>query len=174
LLNPLLRHFQTGLQLCALALALAVALLATPVQALEASAYPSAQQAPQAACSPLDERQVEGWFESWNQALATGDPVQVAQLYGDHALLLPTLSSELRETPEAITDYFNSFLARHPSGSVTHRQIRLGCNGAVDAGTYRFTLHDPEATVEARYTFVYGLEDGQWRILHHHSSLLPS
>ena len=171
MLNPLLRHFQTGLQLCALALALAVALLATPVLALEASSYPSTQQA---TCSPLDERQVEGLFESWNQALATGDPAQVAHLYGDHALLLPTLSSELRETPEAITDYFNSFLARHPSGSVTHRQIRLGCNGAVDAGTYRFTLHDPEATVEARYTFVYGLEDGQWRILHHHSSLLPS
>ncbi|MDP4708198.1 MAG: SgcJ/EcaC family oxidoreductase [Cyanobium sp. MAG_237] len=171
MLNTLLRHFQTGLQLCALALVLAVALLATPVLALEASSYPSTQQA---ACSPLDELQVEGWFESWNQALATGDPAQVAQLYGDHALLLPTLSSELRETPEAITDYFNSFLARHPSGSVTHRQIRLGCNGAVDAGTYRFTLHDPEATVEARYTFVYGLEDGQWRILHHHSSLQPS
>ena len=171
MLNTLLRHFQTGLQLCALALVLAVALLATPVLALEASSYPSTQQA---TCSPLDERQVEGLFESWNQALATDDPSQVAQLYGDHALLLPTLSSELRETPEAITDYFNSFLARHPSGSVTHRQIRLGCNGAVDAGTYRFTLHDPEATVEARYTFVYGLEDGQWRILHHHSSLQPS
>ena len=171
MLNTLLRHFQTGLQLCALALVLAVALLATPVLALEASSYPSTQQA---TCSPLDERQVEGLFESWNQALATDDPSQVAQLYGDHALLLPTLSSELRETPEAITDYFNSFLARHPSGSITHRQIRLGCNGAVDAGTYRFTLHDPEATVEARYTFVYGLEDGQWRILHHHSSLLPS
>ena len=174
MLNNLLRHFQTGLQLCGLTLALAVALLATPVLALEVSAYHSAQPAPQSACSPLDERQVEGWFESWNQALATGDPAQVALLYGDHALLLPTLSSELRETPEAITDYFNSFLARHPSGSVTHRQIRLGCNGAVDAGTYRFTLHDPEATVEARYTFVYGLEDGQWRILHHHSSLQPS
>ena len=174
MLNPLLRHFHAGLQLCGLVLALAVALIATPVQALEANAYPSAQPAPQAACSPLDERQVEGLFESWNQALATGDPAQVAHLYGDHALLLPTLSSELRETPEAITDYFNSFLARHPSGSVTHRQIRLGCNGAVDAGTYRFTLHDPEATVEARYTFVYGLEDGQWRILHHHSSLQPS
>ena len=174
MLNPLFRHFQTCLQLCGLALALAVALMATPVQALEPSAYPSVQPAPQAPCRPLDERQVEGWFESWNQALATGDPAQVAQLYGDHALLLPTLSSELRETPEAITDYFSSFLARHPSGSVTHRQIRLGCNGAVDAGTYRFTLHDPEATVEARYTFVYGLDDGQWRILHHHSSLLPS
>jgi uncharacterized protein (TIGR02246 family) len=148
--------------------------VATPVQALEASDYTSSQPGPQFACSPLDERQVKSWFESWNQALATGDPAQVALLYSDHALLLPTLSNELRETPEAITAYFSSFLARHPSGSVTHRQIRLGCNEAVDAGTYRFTLHNPEATVEARYTFVYGLEDGQWRILHHHSSLLPS
>lgn len=174
MLNRLLRLFQVGLQAGGVALALAVALLAAPAQALEASFYPSAQPATQATCSPLDARQVEGWFESWNQALATGDPAQVAQLYGDNALLLPTLSSELRETPEAITDYFSSFLARHPSGSVTHRQIRLGCDGAVDAGTYRFTLHDPEATIEARYTFVYGLEDGHWRILHHHSSLLPS
>ena len=81
MLNTLLRHFQTGLQLCALALVLAVALLATPVLALEASSYPSTQQD---TCSPLDERQVEGLFESWNQALATGDPAQVAHLYGDH------------------------------------------------------------------------------------------
>jgi len=170
----LLSYFWTVLHVSSLVLAFAIAVVATPVQALEASNDASSQPGTQVVCSPLDEQQVEGWFESWNQALATGDPAQVAQLYGHQALLLPTLSSELRETPEAITDYFQSFLARHPSGSVTHRQIRLGCNGAVDAGTYRFTLHDPEATVEARFTFVYGLEDGQWRILHHHSSLLPS
>ena len=114
-----------------------------------------------------------GWFDSWNQALASNDPAQVSGLYGRDALLLPTLSAEPRETPAGISDYFSSFLQRHPSGSVDHRQIRLGCNQAVDAGTYRFTLHDPDASVAARYTFVYGLEDGEWRILHHHSSLLP-
>jgi uncharacterized protein (TIGR02246 family) len=121
----------------------------------------------------VNEQEVGGWFETWNQALASDDPTKVASLYGDHALLLPTLSAELRDTRQGITDYFTSFLARHPSGTITHRQISLGCNEAVDAGTYRFVLHDPEATVDARYTFVYGLEDGEWRILHHHSSLLP-
>jgi len=93
---------------------------------------------------------VRGWFDQWNQALAGGDAHEVAQLYSDQALLLPTLSPELRDTREGITDYFTGFLRRHPSGTITHRQIRLGCNEAVDAGTYRFALHDPEATVEAR------------------------
>lgn len=124
-------------------------------------------------CLPLDEAEVIGFFERWNQALASGDPNQVVQLYAEHALLLPTLSAELRETPEGIRDYFTAFLARHPSGEVTHRLIRLGCNEAVDAGTYRFALHDPEASVEARYTFVYEPEGGSWRIVHHHSSLQP-
>ena len=127
----------------------------------------------QQSCVPVSEQQVVGWFEQWNQALTSGDPIAVASLYGDQALLLPTLSPELRDTRQGITDYFKGFLARHPSGSITHRQIRLGCNEAVDAGTYRFVLHDPEATVEARYTFVYGLDQGKWRIMHHHSSLLP-
>jgi uncharacterized protein (TIGR02246 family) len=144
-----------------LALGLGLLLWASPAAALQTS------------CAPLSEQEVSGWFEQWNQALASGDPSEVAKLYGDQALLLPTLSPELRDTPEGITDYFTSFLSRHPSGTITHRQIRLGCNEAVDAGTYRFALHDPEATVDARYTFVYELEQGQWRIQHHHSSLLP-
>ncbi|MEX0588329.1 MAG: SgcJ/EcaC family oxidoreductase [Cyanobium sp.] len=124
-------------------------------------------------CAAVEEVQVVGWFEQWNQALGSGDPSQVAKLYGDHALLLPTLSPELRDTRQGITDYFTVFLARNPNGTITHRQIQLGCNEVVDAGTYRFVLHDPEATVDARYTFVYGLEAGGWRIQHHHSSLAP-
>jgi uncharacterized protein (TIGR02246 family) len=150
--------------------------LVLPVLAMIPAARPAQalQLAPLQACSPLSEQQVEGWFERWNQALASGDPAQVAQLYDRHALLLPTLSAELRDTPEAITDYFATFLTRHPSGTVTHRQIEQGCNLVVDAGTYRFNLHEPEARVEARYTFVYGRREGEWRILHHHSSLVPS
>lgn len=153
-----------------------VLVLVLPVLALSLDVPPAQalQLAPLQACSPVREPQVEGWFERWNQALASGDPAQVAQLYDRHALLLPTLSAELRDTPEAITAYFATFLTRHPSGTVTQRQIELGCNLAVDAGTYRFDLHDPEARVDARYTFVYGWRQGEWRILHHHSSLVPS
>jgi len=156
-------------------LVLALPLLALPVLALTLDVAPAQalQLAPLQICSPLNAPQVKGWFERWNQALASGDPAQVAQLYDRHALLLPTLSAQLRDTPEAITAYFATFLTRHPSGTVTQRQIELGCNLAVDAGTYRFDLHDPEARVEARYTFVYGRREGEWRILHHHSSLEP-
>ena len=155
---------------------LLVLVLVLPMLTLTLNAPPAQalQLAPLQSCSPLSEQRVEGWFQRWNQALASGDPTQVAQLYDRHALLLPTLSAELRDTPEAITAYFASFLTRHPSGTVTHRQIELGCNLAVDAGTYRFSLHNPEAQVEARYTFVYGRREGEWRILHHHSSLVPS
>lgn len=144
-----------------LVLALGLGLRVEPVLALQSD------------CQSPTAQQVESWFEQWNRALASGDPAEVTGLYAHEALLLPTLSAQPRESPEAISDYFHGFLARHPSGTVTHRQIQLGCNQAVDAGTYRFALHDPEATVEARYTFVYGLEDGEWRILHHHSSLQP-
>lgn len=148
--------------------------LPVPALTLDASPAQALQLASFQACSPLAEPQVESWFERWNQALASGDPTLVAKLYDRQALLLPTLSAELRNTPEAITAYFATFLTRRPSGTVTHRQIELGCNLAVDAGTYRFALHDPEARVEARYTFVYGRREGEWRILHHHSSLVPN
>jgi hypothetical protein len=29
------------------------------------------------------------------------------------------------------------------------------------------------SSAEARYSFIYIFEDGQWKISHHHSSLLP-
>lgn len=39
-------------------------------------------------------------------------------------------------------------------------------------GIYEFTFEDG-SKVKARYSFVYGFEDGQWMITHHHSSLMP-
>jgi uncharacterized protein (TIGR02246 family) len=133
------------------------------------------------ACAPISERQVAGLFERWNDALASGDPAQVAGLYSDDALLLPTLSAEPRHGPAAIRDYFTDFLARAPRGRIDSRTIQLGCNSAVDAGTYSFEVSDggsPDQPgqrhwVNARYTFFYSYGDGGWRIQHHHSSLQP-
>lgn len=103
----------------------------------------------------------------------SGDGASVAQLYQPGALLLPTLSAENRSNPEGIGDYFGHFLERQPNAEVTSHSVFLGCNQAVDAGSYRFSLHDPEESVEARFTFVYGFDGENWRILHHHSSLAP-
>jgi uncharacterized protein (TIGR02246 family) len=174
-----------GLRLAALTISLQMLIgAALPVAAL-------AEAPPATTCAPISERQVAALFERWNDALASGDPNQVASLYSDDALLLPTLSAEPRRTHAAIRDYFNNFLARAPRGRIDSRTIRLGCNSALDAGTYSFLLRDPadsagaggEQWVKARYSFVYSFSPGtgsgdapgpgEWLILHHHSSLQP-
>ena len=177
-------------------LGLRLAALTLSLQMLLGAALPAAAlaEAPTATtCAPISERQVAALFERWNDALASGNPNQVVSLYSDDALLLPTLSGEPRRTHAAIRDYFNNFLARAPRGRIDSRTIRLGCNSALDAGTYSFLLRDPadaagagrEEWVKARYSFVYtfnpgagagagdGPGQGEWLILHHHSSLQP-
>jgi uncharacterized protein (TIGR02246 family) len=124
-------------------------------------------------CSTISRDDVAELFNAWNSALRVGDPDTVTALYSDDALLLPTLSSEPRTSHAGIRAYFEAFLAGSPQGTVTSRTIGLGCDEAWDAGTYTFRFADGHQ-VEARYTFVYVLEQGQWRIRHHHSSLAPA
>lgn len=137
----------------------------------------SAAPAQAASCAPISRSDVEQLFVRWNQALRSGDAHQVSRLYSDDALLLPTLSAEPRRDGAGINDYFESFLAKAPEGRIESREIRLGCNQALDAGTYSFLLHPPgqqAERVQARYSFVYVFRNGEWQILHHHSSLLPT
>jgi uncharacterized protein (TIGR02246 family) len=124
-------------------------------------------------CAPISEAQAEAMFERWNGALQTGDPDQVVALYSPNALLLPTLSAEPRQSPAAIRAYFEQFLSHAPRGRIDSRVLQLGCNELVDAGTYSFWL-DGDHWVAARYTFVYAFTGGAWRIVHHHSSLVPT
>lgn len=42
-----------------------------------------------------------------------------------------------------------------------------------DVGIYEFTMGATGDKVKGRYTFVYVWEDGQWKISHHHSSVMP-
>ena len=125
-----------------------------------------------ATCHSLSDTQVAALFDRWNEALATGDPAQVSALYQADALLLPTLSDQARTTTAGIEDYFKGFLSKHPTGRIDQRVIQSDCNVAIDAGNYSFEL-DGQGWVQARYTFVYAYRDGEWRIEHHHSSLLP-
>jgi len=171
--NP--RRFRQPLQ-AALGLCLAVQLaLAVALPSPSWAAEPGESSA---SCAPISRPEVEQLFERWNAALASGDPAQVAALYSDDALLLPTLSAQPRDTPAAIRDYFTGFLGRSPRGRIDSRRISLGCNQALDAGTYSFLLQGPPGRdpewVQARYSFVYTHTGDGWRILHHHSSLQPS
>ena len=134
-----------------------------------------AQTAANADAKPSDE-QIKALFADWNAALATGDPEKVADRYAPNAVLLPTVSNQVRSTRAEIVDYFVKFLKSKPSGTILDSHIAvLNAEDAIDAGTYRFALTQDgkPTTVDARYTFVYEKIDGKWLIVNHHSSAMP-
>ncbi len=128
------------------------------------------------ACVTLEPRAVAALFDDWNFALSSLDASQVVQRYWPNAVLLPTVSNTPRTSPAMIDDYFEHFLAKRPRGRIDTRTVQVGCNLAMDMGTYTFSLMDDKGVtseVAARYTFVYQYRDGAWKILHHHSSAMP-
>lgn len=133
---------------------------------------PFAVDARRIACAPIDEAHVEGLFTLWNDTLRHGTPAQLASLYADDAVLLPTVSNTPRLTNDARIDYFEHFQAKGPAGRIDERTIRLGCNAALDSGLYTFTFADG-TSVRARYTFAYALVGKEWKIATHHSSAMP-
>jgi len=120
--------------------------------------------------------EIKALFAGWNAALATGDAQKVADRYAPAAVLLPTMSNQVRSTRAEIVDYFEHFLRGRPAGEVLDSHVAvLDADDAIDAGTYRFALtkDGKPSTVDARYTFVYEKAGGQWLIVNHHSSAMP-
>lgn len=126
-------------------------------------------------CQPATQKLAEELFDKWNEALQTGDAKKVAALYAEDAVLLPTVSNLPRTTQAEIENYFEHFLQKKPFGIIKQRNIKQGCNKLTDAGIYDFTVvsDGKKEIVPARYTFVYEHRNNEWKILHHHSSVMP-
>jgi uncharacterized protein (TIGR02246 family) len=123
----------------------------------------------------VSEGQVRSLFYLWNDALATGDSRIVAKRYASDAMLLPTVSDTPRTDYDSIKDYFDNFLKLQPQGIILSGQVKIGKCGTycTDTGIYEFTMGTTGAKVKARYSYVYTYEDNQWKIAHHHSSVMP-
>jgi|JI10StandDraft_1071094.scaffolds.fasta_scaffold215860_2 uncharacterized protein (TIGR02246 family) len=129
-----------------------------------------------AECIAVDNAAIGALFDGWNLSLASLDPDVVAQRYWPDAVLLPTVSNTPRTSTAMIRDYFVHFLEKRPRGRIDSRTIQIGCNLAIDMGTYTFSVMAPTGAISevaARYTFVYSHHDGAWKISHHHSSAMP-
>src|SRR3954464_4578714 len=122
------------------------------------------------------QQQIAALFDEWNAALATGNPEEVADLYAPDAVLLPTLSPQIRTTRTGIVDYFAHLLPSMPQAAITQEIVTvLDRDDAINTGLYTFTLtqNGVQEQVPARYTFVYQRINGEWLIINHHSSLVP-
>jgi hypothetical protein len=78
-----------------------------------------------------------------------------------------------RTTYAGIKDYFDHFLELKPEGKIVESFVSIGENWCKDVGIYEFKKGTDGSIVRARYSFVYIFEDGEWKISHHHSSLMP-
>lgn len=147
---------------------------AKPLMPLVFCLFAVQAQAAATDCQPLDQPAALALFERWNSSLQSRDPLRVAALYSDDAVLLPTVSSTPRLSAETRIDYFRKFLEHGPSGTLNSHVLQTACNVATLAGLYTFEFKDDKPPVAARYTFVYRFDGKDWLISHHHSSAQPN
>jgi hypothetical protein len=132
------------------------------------SAMPEASKAP-----VLTKPEAKKLFNLWNDALATLDPEKVAKRYSKNAVLLPIVSDTPRTSYAFIKDYFVNFLKNKPQGKILDSYVETGNGWCKDVGVYEFTMGADGSKVKGRYSFVYVFEDGECKISHHHSSVMP-
>jgi uncharacterized protein (TIGR02246 family) len=136
-------------------------------------AWPAPAGAKELGCVPVTEDAIAKLFTEWNNALQTGNPDKVVELYAPDGILLPTVENGPLVGRDSIRGYFVHFLENKPNGKIDKRIIRIGCNVALDAGLYTFTYGTGAPPTPARFTYVYEYDGGRWLIAHHHSSKQP-
>ena len=91
----------------------------------------------------MNDAYVLGLFDEWNTALSTRNPDTVTALYADNAVLLPTVSNQVRHNHSEIKDYFEAFLQKSPQGVIDEFNVNiLSETHATNSGIYTFTFGD--------------------------------
>src|SRR5476649_916203 len=94
------------------------------------------------------EQQIRRSFDTWLAAIRTGSSDAVMKLYTRDAILLPTLSPVVANTPKLRKAYFDVFTAKHNlKGKVDEDYIRVFGETAVNSGLYTFTYTDNKKLV---------------------------
>ena len=109
--------------------------------------------------------------QKWVNAIKGGDPKQVTELYHDDAILLGTFSNKERVGQGLILEYFENLLKSPVEVEVVSEHPHIFESSAVNSGLYNFITNGK--TINARFSFVYHKNDTEWKIISHHSSVLP-
>ena len=110
-------------------------------------------------------------LETWVEKIRTNDPKQVASLYHDDGLLLGTFSDIERNGYDLILQYFENLLKSEVDVEIITQHKHETDFIETNSGLYNFIVDGK--TVNARFSFVFIKVDDDWKILSHHSSVLP-
>ncbi|MGA1834168.1 nuclear transport factor 2 family protein [Rhizobium wenxiniae] len=113
----------------------------------------------------------------WVQVITSQSIDDVLSLYAADAILVPTLSDEIREREEERRHYFENFLANGVQACdilVQKKRVSQKLGTVVIGGlyTFKFLRAGVESTVPARFLFTFEEIEGRWLITGHHSSRL--
>ena len=110
-------------------------------------------------------------LQKWIDAVKGGDAKQVISLYHDDGILLGTFSGKERVGHELILEYFENLLKSPVEVEIVSEHPSVFDLVAVNSGLYNFVTEGK--TINARFSFVYHKSDAGWKIISHHSSVMP-
>jgi len=110
-------------------------------------------------------------LQKWVGAIKSGDPKHVVSLYWDDGILLGTFSNKERVGHELVLEYFENLLKSPVEVQIVSEHPHVFESSAVNSGLYNFITDGK--IINARFSFAYSKNDDGWKIISHHSSVLP-
>ena len=111
-------------------------------------------------------------LQKWVSAVKGGDPNQVTNLYYENGILLGTFSNKERVGHDLIFEYFENLLKSPVEVKiVSEHPFVESSDCAINSGHYNFVTNGK--TINARFSFVYQKGNDGWKIVSHHSSVMP-
>ena len=110
-------------------------------------------------------------LQTWIENIKSNDANKVADLYHEKGLLLGTFSNIERKGQILILDYFNNLLKSQVDVEIITKHEYKAESISTVSGFYNFKLNNKK--INARYSFVFLKDKEHWKILSHHSSMLP-
>ncbi len=118
------------------------------------------------------------FLNEWAELVNDRDLAGVLAKYDESAVLIPTFSNRLLNTPARIREYFETLCNRDELLLSLHERPRLitpvgeGLYALAGIYRWRFAVEDAPLNFEARFTFLLDLGRPS-PILNHHSSQIP-
>ena len=117
-------------------------------------------------------------LKDWMDGINTVDIEKLISLYNENAVLIPTFSNRILNTPEKIRDYFEKVANKENLKITLHDKtlnVQEVTNGVYNLNgiyTWHFDVDNEPLTFEARFSYIFDLNKKN-PILNHHSSQIP-
>ena len=117
-------------------------------------------------------------LEQWMQAVNDGDIEKLLSLYDSQAVLIPTFSNRLLNTPEKLREYFVKLSSREElcialhERTLTVQELQNQVFALSGIYNWHFIVDGELLNFEARFSYVINISKPS-PILHHHSSQIP-